>query len=61
MATDLAAAAGLTIKKIIKLSYAPRGPVRPYMMETMAARVKTPIEIGELTIEESVNVVFEAD
>ena len=61
MAADLATAAGLTIKKIIKLSYASRGPVRPYMMEAMAARAKTPIEIGELTIEESVNVVFEAD
>ena len=61
MAADLAAAAGLTIKKIIKLSYTPRGPVRPYMMEAMAARAKTPIEIGELTIEESVNVVFEVD
>jgi hypothetical protein len=60
IAEDLAKAAGLDIKKIIKLTYSPRGPVRPYRMEAMAAAVRTPIEVGEMSIEESVHVVFEA-
>lgn len=60
IAEDLAKAAGLTIKRITKISYSPGGPVRPYRMEAMAAAVRTPIEAGELSIEESVHVVFEA-
>ncbi len=60
IAEDLAKAAGLTIKRIIKISYSPGGPVRPYRMEAMAAAVRTPIEAGEMSIEESVHVVFEA-
>ena len=60
IAEDLAKAAGLTIKKIIKLNYSPHGPVRPYRMEAMAAVARTPIEVGEMGIEESVHVVFEA-
>ena len=60
IAEDLAKAAGLTIKKIIKLSYGPGGPVRPYRMEAMAAEARTPIEVGEMSIEESVHVIFEA-
>lgn len=60
LAAELAKAAGLTIKKIIKLSYSPRGSVRPYRMEAMAAAARTPIEVGEMSIEESVHVVFEA-
>jgi uncharacterized protein YggE len=61
IADDLARAAGLTIKKVIKLSYGPREPVRPYRVEAMAAAARTPIEIGEITIEERVNIVFEAN
>ena len=60
IAEDLAKAAGLTIKRIIKISYGPGGPIRPYRMEAMAAAVRTPIEAGEMSIEESVHVVFEA-
>ena len=60
IAEDLAKAAGLAIKRIIKLSYSPRGPVRPYRMETMAVEARTPIEVGEISLEESVRVVFEA-
>ena len=60
IAEDLAKAAGLTIKRIIKISYSPGGPVRPYRMEAMAAAVRTPIEAGEMSIEENVRVVFEA-
>jgi len=61
IADELAKAAGLTIKKVIKLSYGPRGPVRPYRVEAMAAAARTPIEIGEITIEERVDIVFEAN
>jgi len=61
IAKDLAKTAGLAIRKIVKLNYAPRGPVRPYRMEAMVAAARTPIEVGELTVEESVRVVFEAD
>jgi uncharacterized protein YggE len=60
IAEALAKAAGLTIKKIMKLSYSPGGPVRPYRMEAVAAAARTPIEVGEMSIEESVHVVFEA-
>ena len=61
MATDLAKAAGLTIKRIVKLSYTPRGPAPLLRMEAMAAAVRTPIEVGEITLEETVQVVFEAN
>ena len=60
IAEDLAKAVGLTIRRIIKISYGPGGPVRPYRMEAMAAAVRTPIEAGEISIKESVHVVFEA-
>ena len=61
IARALAKAAGLTIKKIVKINYGPRESVRPYRMEAMAASARTPIEIGEITIEERVNIVFEAN
>jgi len=61
VAKDLAAAANLTVRKVIKLTYAPTGPVRPYRFEAMAAATRTPIEIGEIPIEETVSVVFAAD
>jgi hypothetical protein len=61
-AEELAKAAGLTIERVLKLSYGPRHMVRPYQqMEAAPARAATPIEIGEITIEESVDVVFEAN
>lgn len=60
IAEDMAKAAGLTIKRIIKISYGPSGPIRPYRMEARAAAVRTPIEVGEISIEASVHVIFEA-
>jgi uncharacterized protein YggE len=60
IAADLAKAAGLTIKRIVKLSYTPRGPAPLLRMEAMAAAARTPIEVGEITLEETVHVVFEA-
>jgi len=59
IATDLAKAAGLTIKKIVKISYTPRGPAPLLRMEAMAAAARTPIEVGEISLEETVHVIFE--
>jgi uncharacterized protein YggE len=60
IAADLAKAAGLTIKRIVRISYTPRGPGPLLRMEAMAAAARTPIEVGEITLEETVHVVFEA-
>lgn len=61
IANTLAEAAGLTIKKIIKISYGPSQPIRPFRVEAMAAAARTPIEVGEISVEERVRVVFEVN
>ena len=61
IAADLAKAAGLSIKKIVKISYTPRGPAPLLRMEAMAAAARTPIEVGEITLEETVQVIFETN
>jgi uncharacterized protein YggE len=61
IAADLAKAAGLTIKKIVKLTYTPRGPAPLFRMEATAAAARTPIEVGEITLEETVHVIFETN
>ena len=61
IAADLAKAAGLSIKKIVKISYTPRGPAPLVRMEAMAAAARTPIEVGEITLEETVQVIFETN
>ena len=61
IAADIAKAAGLTIKKIVEISYTPRGPAPLLRMEAMAAVARTPIEVGEITLEEAVHVIFEAN
>ena len=61
IAEDLAKAANLALGRIIKISYAPTGPVRPYRMAIMQAEARTPIEIGDIPIEERVTVVFAVD
>jgi uncharacterized protein YggE len=60
-AENLAKAAGLSIQRIIKISYTPRVPVMRSMMVAAAEQVTTPIEIGQIPVEASVNVVFEAN
>jgi len=62
-AEKLAKAAGLTIKRIVKMSYSPRGARFP-MAEARALQApsaRTPIEIGEFPIESSVTIVFEVN
>jgi hypothetical protein len=61
IAQDLAKAAGLTIRKIVKVTHTPRGPAPVLRMEAMTTAARTVIEPGELTFEESVHVVFEVD
>ena len=61
IAADLAKAAGLAIKRIVKLSYTPRGPAPLLRMEAMSAAARTPIEVGEITLEETVAVIFETN
>jgi len=61
-AKELAKAAGLTIKRIIKVSYGPRDPVFKYPAEAnVLAAAQTPIAIGEIAIEASVIVTFEVN
>jgi hypothetical protein len=60
-AEKLTKAAGLTIKRIIKITYPPRQPVPRYAGEAAALGARTPIEVGEIPIEASVTMVFEAD
>ncbi|MBW2092871.1 MAG: SIMPL domain-containing protein [Deltaproteobacteria bacterium] len=60
-AESLAAAAGLSIKKVFKITYGPREtPVlRSYMVKAKAQSIRTPIEIGDISIEASVHVILE--
>jgi uncharacterized protein YggE len=61
-AKELAKAAGLTIKRIIKVSYGPREPVFNYPGEAnVQASAQTPITIGEIPIEARVTVTFEVN
>jgi len=62
-AEKLAKAAGLEIKRILKISYSPRGIIAP-LREARALQTsggRTPVEIGEIPIEASVTVVFEVN
>ena len=62
-AEDLAKAAGLKIRRIIKISYVPteKRPLRQRLGEAqlLGGGVQTPIEIGQIPIESHVNMVFE--
>ncbi len=62
-AEDLAKTAGLKVNRIVKISYVSREitPSRRYFREASAPAARTPIEVGEIPIEASVNVVFEAN
>ena len=62
-AKALANAAGVTIRRMLRISYSPSGPVFP-LGESRALRasgVQTPIEIGEIPIEAHVTLVFEIE
>jgi uncharacterized protein YggE len=60
-AEALAKAAGLTIKRIVRITYTPRPPVVVRSLAAHAERASTPVVIGEIPVEASVNVVFEVN
>ncbi|MBW2324355.1 MAG: SIMPL domain-containing protein [Deltaproteobacteria bacterium] len=63
-AEGLASAAGVSIKRVFKITYGPRDvpAVRHYLARAeTAALAKTPVEIGELRIEASVHVILEIE
>lgn len=61
-AETLSKAAGVSIKSIRQIRYMPQGrPGAGFMAEAAVARVQTPIEPGELTIEAEVTMVFDIE
>ena len=61
-AEDLAKAAGLTIKRTLSISYAPRRAYMPRsVLVASAANAATPVEVGQIPIEATVNVIFEVN
>ncbi|MCK4822622.1 SIMPL domain-containing protein, partial [bacterium] len=61
-AEDLAKAAGLTIKRTLSISYAPRRAYMPRsVLVASAADTATPVEVGQIPIEATVNVIFEVN
>jgi len=62
-AEALAAAVGLSIKRVVKITYGPREtpPLHHYGAQVEARGARTPVEVGEITIEASVNVSLEVN
>ena len=62
-AKALANAAGVTIKRVVRISYSPGGPVFPLAESRMlrASGAQTPIEIGDIPIEAHATLVFEIE
>ncbi|CAB5117262.1 hypothetical protein D3OALGA1CA_2918 [Olavius algarvensis associated proteobacterium Delta 3] len=61
-ARELAEAAGLTLRRIVTISFTGQGAIpRPYMAEAAVSRAQTPIEAGRIPVEARVTVVFEVE
>jgi len=60
-AGELASAAGMRVKRILAITYSPPGPVRRYARMAVAESAPTPIEVGKLAINATVNVEFEIE
>ncbi len=60
-ADELAGAAGMRVKRIRAIAYSPPGPARRYARMAVAESAPTPIEVGQLAISATVNVVFEIE
>jgi len=58
-AANLAAAADVTLLRILQIRYVPDEPPTLYRAEMALTRGNTPIEVGDLTIEAEVKVTFE--
>ena len=60
-AENLSKTAGLTIKRIVGISYGPRRPIFKSLLTAGASSASTPIEAGQIAVEATVNVVFEVE
>jgi len=60
-AQKLAHAAVVALGRVLRIRYTPHGAPGVYYEKTALAMSHTPIEIGDLTIEAEVNMVFEID
>lgn len=58
-AQRLSRAADATLGRVLKMSYAPQGPPGVFYEKAALAMARTPVEIGDLTIEAQVVMVFE--
>lgn len=58
-AQQLARAANATLGRVLKLRYAPQGAPGVFYEKAALAMTRTPVEIGDLTIEAEVVMVFE--
>ena len=60
-AASLAAAAGLKIKRVLKITYGPLGTprLRSYKARAESRGIQTPIEIGDISFEATVHVILE--
>lgn len=60
-AEKLARAAGVALKRVMRIRYAPPAPPGVFRERAALAMGPTPIEIGDLTIEAEVTMVFEIE
>lgn len=60
-AEQLAQAAGMRVKRIVRISYSPPGPMRRFARMALAESAPTPIEAGQLSLSATVNVEFEIE
>lgn len=60
-AENLAGAADLKVKRIISISYAPKWRIPSPMLMADMGSPSTPVEAGQISIEATVNVVFEVN
>jgi uncharacterized protein YggE len=58
-ADRLAQAAGARLGRVLQVRYAPQGPPGVFLEKATLAMGRTPVEIGDLTIEAEVVIVFE--
>jgi uncharacterized protein YggE len=60
-ARQLAETANLSVKRILKISFAPERPVRGYVAAARAESAPTPVEIGQMNIKAGINLVVELE
>jgi uncharacterized protein YggE len=58
-ARQLAQAAGVNLGRVLRIQYSPQGPPGVFYEKATLAMGRTPVEIGDLSIEADVTMVFE--